>query len=158
MFGNTLRTLVAVLLLVAVAVNFSNVFGRYVLNQSIFWAEEILIYVNVWMVFLAGAVVSLDNGHLSVDVFRRKDTGRLRRLQDLLADLVILVVAAAGLASSWTALSVFLRTGQKSVAAGIPMSVPHSALLAGFALIAAVALVRFLGGLLAMRRKGEDAA
>lgn len=158
MFGITLRTTCAVLLLVAVVINFSNVFGRYVLNESIFWAEEVLIYVNIWMVFLAGAVVSLDNGHLSVDVFRRENAGWLRRLQDMLSSLVILIVAAAGLASSWTALSIFLGSGQKSVAAGIPMALPHGAVFVGFALIGGVALVRLAGDLLGMGGKREDGA
>ena len=158
MFGNVLRVICAVLLLVAVAVNFSNVFGRYVLNESIFWAEEVLIYVNVWMVFLAGAVVSLDNGHLSVDIFRRQDTGWLSRAQDMLSSLVIFIVAATGVAGSWAALSVFLRSGQKSVATGIPMALPHGAIMAGFTLIGAIALVRLIGRLLGLRRNREDAA
>jgi len=158
MFGSVLRVICAVLLLVAVAVNFSNVFGRYVLNESIFWAEEVLIYVNIWMVFLAGAVVSLDNGHLSVDIFRREDAGWLSRAQDMLSSLVIFIVAATGVAGSWAALSVFLRSGQKSVAAGIPMALPHGAIMAGFALIGAIALVRLIGGLLGLRRNREDAA
>jgi TRAP-type C4-dicarboxylate transport system permease small subunit len=109
-------------------------------------------------VFLAGAAVSLDDGHLSVDVFLRQDAGWVRRLQELLSALVILIVSAAGMASSWSALSIFLRSGQKSVAAGIPMIVPHSGLFAGFALFGAIALIRLVGFLIPGSGKGEGTA
>jgi TRAP-type C4-dicarboxylate transport system permease small subunit len=45
-------------LLVGIVINLSNVFNRYILNSAIFWAEEVLVGMSIWGVFIGAAVVS----------------------------------------------------------------------------------------------------
>ena len=46
-----------ILFLIAAALNITNVIARYVFSNPIFWAEEILIFIIIWGVFLvAGSI------------------------------------------------------------------------------------------------------
>jgi hypothetical protein len=60
---NALERVIAVVIgcgfLFALALNFSNVVGRYVFHAPIFWAEEAMIYTFVWCVFLGAVFVAL---------------------------------------------------------------------------------------------------
>lgn len=55
------------------------VFFRYVLNQSLYWSEEIVRYLFVWFVFLGGAIVLRDNDHIGIDYFIRQMPVRMSR-------------------------------------------------------------------------------
>src|SRR6185503_3281231 len=44
------------------------VFFRYVLNESLFWAEELIRYGLVWSVLIGSAVVAHDRGHVRIDM------------------------------------------------------------------------------------------
>ncbi len=41
-----------VLFLVAAGINIVNVIGRYVFSVPVFWAEEVLTFIVIWVVFL----------------------------------------------------------------------------------------------------------
>ena len=53
-----LRTLAGALLLLSVALNFANVVGRYFFSVSIYWAEEVMLFLMVGCVFLGNGVVA----------------------------------------------------------------------------------------------------
>ena len=54
---SVLRILAGVLLVASIGLNFANVIGRYFFNTSIFWAEEVMLYLMVACVFLGNGVV-----------------------------------------------------------------------------------------------------
>ena len=46
-----------ILFLIAAALNIVNVIARYVFSNPIFWAEEILVFIVIWTVFVvAGSI------------------------------------------------------------------------------------------------------
>jgi len=53
-----LRVLAGVLLVASVALNFVNVVGRYFFNTSIYWAEEVMLFLMVGCVFFGNGVVA----------------------------------------------------------------------------------------------------
>jgi C4-dicarboxylate transporter DctQ subunit len=61
---------------------FVNVVMRYFLLRPIFWAEELTLYLMVWIVFVGGSIVARTRGHIAVDVLplflSRRDKRRLR--------------------------------------------------------------------------------
>jgi len=59
----TVFTIVAYTILVLLQVIF-----RYVLNQSLFWSEEVVRYGLVWSVLLGSAVVAHDRGHVRIEI------------------------------------------------------------------------------------------
>ena len=49
------------------------VFFRYVLNQSLFWSEELARYLLIWLTFLGASCAYYRHAHPGVDIFYRPD-------------------------------------------------------------------------------------
>lgn len=47
---------------------FAMVFWRYVLNNSIVWAEEVLRYMMMWVVLVGAGLTTREDQHVSIDV------------------------------------------------------------------------------------------
>lgn len=135
-------TVLGLVFIGAVCLNFANVVGRYVLGQAIFGADEVQTYIMVWMAFLGAVVVTWRNAHLRMDVL----VGYLPRGVRMALRLLELgaVIATAGIVFvvSWQYAVQMAGMGRLSDAAGIPMAIPHSAVAVGFGLILLVALWR----------------
>jgi C4-dicarboxylate transporter DctQ subunit len=135
-------TLAAILLLAAIAINFSNVVARYLFLASIYWADEAMVFLVIWSIFLAAIAVTYDGGHLTMDLFSARLSPRWQRALDgAIAAVSILTFAFM----AWQALTVvrtLLRNDQRSIALDIPIAIAHSALLVGFVFSALVVAVR----------------
>ena len=77
------------------------VFFRYVLNESLFWAEELIRYGLVWSVLIGSAVVAHDRGHVRIDLLSPMLGPKGRRAVEVVAHVccfvfvVILAVTGA---------------------------------------------------------------
>jgi C4-dicarboxylate transporter DctQ subunit len=60
-------TFISVLLIAASTILFVNVIGRYVFNFSFVWAEEVVRYQIVWLVFVGASVAARKGIHIGVD-------------------------------------------------------------------------------------------
>ena len=76
------------MMLAGVVINIANVIGRYVYSAPIFWAEEILVYMMIWAVFIGLPAIVIANAHLRMDLFYAMMSARLRRVVDWLATMV----------------------------------------------------------------------
>ncbi len=83
----------AICLLVAVALNFANIIGRYVFFSPIASAEEIMLFLFVGTVFLGNSVVGWRGQQLRMDVLLHALPPRWRRALDIFADLAVIVVS-----------------------------------------------------------------
>lgn len=131
--------LLGLVLCAVVVLNFVSAAARYVGGRAILGADEVQVYLVVWLVFVGGAIVMWRRAHLRMDVLTAGLQGRAARLRDLLEGL--LGVAACG-AMSVVSLRFVLQIremGQHSDGAGIPMWLPHAAVLVGFVLMTASA-------------------
>ena len=61
------ETFIAVLLISASVILFSNVVARYVFNTGVVWAEEVVRYEIIWLVFIGGSVAVRKGIHIGVD-------------------------------------------------------------------------------------------
>jgi TRAP-type C4-dicarboxylate transport system permease small subunit len=50
----------------------AQVFFRYVLNQSLFWSEELARYILVWLTFLGASVAYRRNAHPRIELFNTR--------------------------------------------------------------------------------------
>ena len=141
-FLGGLQILLGMLMLAGVALNFANVFGRYVLGSPIFWAEEVLVIITIWGVFLGMVAIAWNGEHLTMDLFTARMQGRARLLLNLLRAVAMAVVCAFVALQSWQIVSLFVATEAVSVGAQIPKAFPHSALFVGFGLTALAVIVR----------------
>src|ERR1700689_1447237 len=78
-----IQALTAILMLIAVALNFANIVGRYVFFRPIASAEEIMLFLMVGTVFLGNAIVGFEGKQLRMDVILHALPPALRRAFDL---------------------------------------------------------------------------
>ena len=128
--------------LFALALNFSNVVGRYVFHAPIYWAEEAMIFTFVWCVFLGAALVALRGNHLRVELLEWVLPERARRALAIFSHLVTIVLMAFVAWQAWALVEMVQRVQQTSIVGEIPMTVPYGAVLIGSALLAFASLVR----------------
>jgi TRAP-type C4-dicarboxylate transport system permease small subunit len=146
------RMAIGAIILVAIAINFANIIGRYVFLAPLDWAEEVLVFLVIWGVCLGASAVTYDNRHLDMNLFAAGFPPRLRAALEL-AKLVVLVgFCLFTLSNASTIVALMANNGQVSITAGIPMTVPYAAFVAGFGLIATSAIAG------AWARRGERAS
>lgn len=136
-----MRALAGLVLLAMVAVNVANAVARYSGAFVLVGADELLVFSMVWMVMVGAVVATAERSHLNLDLLPLRLKGRARTLLMIFQDLVM--AAACGYAAwqSFAFVTKIGRLGQTSMGLGIPMAIPHAALLVGFAGMAVVALV-----------------
>ena len=128
----------------AVALNFINVVGRYGFGSTILSADELQIFIMVFMTFLGAAVVAWRNQHLRMDVLVNALPPPIRRLIKI-AELVAIVILAAFVLwnSTYYAKQMF-NIGRVSDMAQVPMWIPHGVVAVGFGLMALIACLRLV--------------
>ncbi|MFY0991702.1 TRAP transporter small permease [Halomonas sp. C05BenzN] len=72
-----------------------NVIGRYVFSSPLFFAEELAVYILVWMAFLAISVAIHHDQHVRLTMLVGMLPARLQRLSYWLTELICLAVLAA---------------------------------------------------------------
>jgi TRAP-type C4-dicarboxylate transport system permease small subunit len=127
-----IRLLLGTALLLSVLLICANAFGRYVLHAPIIWAEEVLGYVLVWVVYLGAVDVTRDGGHLSMDLITQSLKPRWRRPVELIRNLVFLAVCALITYQAIGSISEFTHYSQ---VAGLPMNVLHTVIPVSFVLM-----------------------
>jgi TRAP-type C4-dicarboxylate transport system permease small subunit len=137
------RFIVAALILASITLNFANVIGRYVFFSPIIWAEEVMIFIMIWCVFIGAVLVTWDGRHLRMDLLANIIPSPWREVINFIAAAGFLLIAALVVSQSWIAFSLFASLGQRSTTAGVPMLIPHAAPLIGFALMFVCVAVRF---------------
>lgn len=129
------RKLLGALLIAMVLLNVANAAGRYLFGKAIEGSDELLVFAMVWLVFLGAVLVTARQGHLGFDVVERLLPGGARRLLHVARHLAIAVLSGYVALQSWAVLQKLARVGQSSMALGLPMVIPHAAVLVSFLLI-----------------------
>jgi TRAP-type C4-dicarboxylate transport system permease small subunit len=130
--------------IVAVGLNFFNVVGRYGLGISILSADELQIFIMIFMAFLGAAVVAWRGQHLRMDVLVNALPAPLRQLVRIVELVVIVVLASFVLWNSTYYANQMFNFGRVSDMGRVPMWIPHGAVAAGFGLIGFVACLRLV--------------
>ena len=112
---------------------FANVMFRYFFQMPLFWAEEVLRYLIVWVTFVGMAVCIRENAHISLDLLLNALPENRRFLLGLLVRGIAFV---GGLFLFWYSLRFTMRiysTGQVSATiGGFPMYIVYSVMPVGF--------------------------
>ena len=144
--------LTAVLMLIAVALNFANIVGRYVLFRPIASAEEIMLFLAVGMVFLGNAVVGFEGKQLRMDIILHALPPALRRAFDIAADVAMIVVCVILVILCWPAVQMLAEFDERSETADIPLVIPQAMVPIGLGLNAFLVGVRLIGSFRTSRR------
>jgi TRAP-type C4-dicarboxylate transport system permease small subunit len=141
--------------ILAVLLNFTNVVGRYVFGISLLGSDEIQVFIMVGATFLGAAVVTRRNQHLRMDVLVQFMPAWMRRVLRIAEQLLLIALASFVITQSFFYARQMLRIGRTSDMAGVPMWIPHGAVVLGFALIVIVTAWRLIG---IVRRPQDEAA
>lgn len=136
--------LAATLLAAGVTINFVNAVARYAFDAAIFWAEEAMVYLAIWAIFLAAVAVAYDRAELAMDFFSASLPKRWKRLADAAMTATTVVVCLFMATQSATLLRTLIRNGQNSIALEVPMAIPQASLTFGFMMIAGAVIARFI--------------
>ena len=143
----SVRALIGTMLLASMVLICANAFGRYVLFKPIIWAEEVLGYTLVWMVYLGAILVTWDQSHLRMDLLSKGLTGWPRRCVDFATTTLFVAVGFLIIYQSFSSIATFTH---KSLVAGLPMDAVH--------IIVPVAFLLMLLCMLIRARLGDSAA
>jgi TRAP-type transport system small permease protein len=88
-------------LLVIVAIVFYQVFGRYVLNSSPTWAENLALVLVLYVTLIAAAVGVRDAGHIGMESLLILLPDRVRDRIELVIHVCILLFGAAMAYNGW---------------------------------------------------------
>jgi C4-dicarboxylate transporter DctQ subunit len=140
------RVVAAVLLVCSVALNFTNVIGRYFFGASIPWAEEAMLFLMVGCVFFGNAAVVWSGRQIKMDVVVAMLPPRLRHALDLFAKLVFIATAVTIVVFAWPVIRDLAAFDQRSEAADFPLYIPQAMIPIGLSIMAFLVGVRILTG------------
>jgi len=143
---SVLRVIAAVLLVASVLLNFANVVGRYFFSDSIYWAEEVMLYLMVGCVFLGNGVVAWSGRQLRMDVIVGMMPVAVQKLLALLYELTFIAVAGIIVVFSWPVIRDLWAFDQRSQSAEIPMWIPQVMVPAGLTIMALLVVLRLVTG------------
>jgi TRAP-type C4-dicarboxylate transport system permease small subunit len=124
--------MVAMLVVLIVAVG-ANMFGRFVLHESLAVSDELARFLFIWVIFLGGALAHLHREHIAVDILVKRLPASLQPAVTVLQELLIVALMIALLLSARDVMAVDPGT---SPLLGVPynwinVSVPFSAAIIG---------------------------
>ena len=126
----------------AVILSFVNVIGRYGFGVGVMWADEVQIYIMIWMAFLGAVVVTWRRVHLRMDLFFKMLPAPMQRFAQLLELVTLITLAGVVVFLSTQDTYNMLALGRLSDAAQVPMWIPHSGIALGFSLTLLIALLQ----------------
>ena len=106
---------------VLVTVVAAAVFWRYVLNDSIVWAEELSRYLFVWISFLGGGLGVGTNIHVGVDSVVELLPARPKLVVQIAAEFLIVAFTVVLIWVGWQ----FMMFGMRSDALLLPIKMGH---------------------------------
>jgi TRAP-type transport system small permease protein len=155
--GNIARTFLGLVLLAMVVLNVINAAGRYALGAVFIGSDELLVFAMVWMVMIGMLIVTTERGHIALDFLANRLGTRTGLALSLLHDLIMLVASSYAALQSFAFIARVGAMGQTSMALGLSMVIPHSALALGFSGTAAVSALLLVRDILALRAANADA-
>jgi TRAP-type C4-dicarboxylate transport system permease small subunit len=153
-----LRFLTATLLLLAVALNFANIIGRYVLNAPIASAEEVMLFLLVAVVFLGNSVVGWEGRQIRMDVVLHTLPPALRHWLEVIADLAMIAVSVILIVFAWPVINMLAEFDQRSQAAEVPLYIPQALIPIGLGLTAILTAARLILSLRGRRNSGHSSS
>lgn len=132
-------------LIALVVINVANAVGRYSGLYAMTGADELLVYGMIWIVMLGAILAARERSHLSINLLPQRLSSRGAGLLQMLIDAVTLLVAGFIAYHSFSFIERIAAIGQTSMALGVPMVIPHTAVFVGFAGIALVTGLLLIG-------------
>ena len=135
-----------VALLVASLVLTYSVFSRYLFRAATDWQDEIAVFCIVGAVFLAGAWVQAQRGHIGIEAIASVLPARANRIRIVLVDLMTLAFCAFFAWKSWTLFhEAWVDKMTTSSTFAPPLTIPYGLMALGMSLLVVQLLLQSIG-------------
>ncbi len=143
------------LFMIAVVMGYA-IFMRYVMNNSLSWAEEITRYFFVWSSFLSLSFCLKRGSSIKIDMILNTLPAPLQKLNLVVINVVMLACFGYLLRGAVNVTIGMFRSGQSTPALELPMYIVYGSAMVGFFL----AVIRTFQNLLGLfsRASGKSAA
>jgi len=151
------RALVGVMMLVMTALVFANVVTRYGFGFSIAWAEEVSLYLMIWVAYLGAGLALREGRHVAIETFQDRLPARAARWVRAAIGVLVLafLVCLAALGFAFARFAMDQETPVLEIPAGIPyLAIPLGA--AVFALHLVLVLRDYVGRRLALSEAAPE--
>jgi TRAP-type C4-dicarboxylate transport system permease small subunit len=123
-------------LVVAAFVLTYSVFSRYLFRAATDWQDEIAVFSIVGAVFLAGAWVQSQRGHIGIEALASILPARVNRARVVVVDALTLAFCAFFAWKSWTLWLEAWREGQTTDSTwGPPLWIPYGLMATGMSVL-----------------------
>jgi TRAP-type C4-dicarboxylate transport system permease small subunit len=136
--------LAAAALLFVVAVNAANVIGRYVFRSPFAWAEESMLFVMIFGVYIGAISVAWQQAHIRIDAFVNLAPVSWQRPLHVFSTLVLVGILVPVVTASYRVVSLLFQFDQRSDALQLPMWIPQGIVPVSLTFIMLLALARLL--------------
>ncbi|HUH58942.1 MAG TPA: TRAP transporter small permease [Candidimonas sp.] len=113
----------------------TQVFMRYVLNDSLAWSEELARYCFIWATYIGVACGVKRNAHICVEAVVHKFSPVYQRYAAIFSHLLFIVFSIMVMKEGYALTVKIFMFGQKSSAMGLPMGWIYMAPTVGFGLV-----------------------
>jgi TRAP-type C4-dicarboxylate transport system permease small subunit len=123
-------------LLVASLVLTYSVFSRYLFKAATDWQDEVAVFCIVGAVFLAGAWVQAQRGHIGIEAVASILPARVERVRRIAVDIMSLAFCAFFAWKSWTLFHEAWRDHMTTSSTfSPPLTIPYGLMAAGMTLL-----------------------
>jgi C4-dicarboxylate transporter DctQ subunit len=134
--------LAAVSLLLITAVNVANVVARYIFTSPFAWAEELMIYLMILIVFAGCVTATWHQIHIRIDMLTVLLNPRVQVVVNVVVTAVGVVALALIIKASLVSIERLYRFEQLSLALEAPLWIPQSFVSLGLSIVAVMMVVR----------------
>jgi len=151
---SAVRTLLGLVLIGLVLLNVANALARAT-GIVVIGIDEVLVFGMIWMVMLGMLLVTAERGHITFELVTTRVGPRAQTVLMIITHFVLTASCGYAAYQSFLFVKRITMLGQTSMALGMPMLIPHSALIVGFGGTAIIAGLLVIG---ALRRlaSGQD--
>ncbi|HWV51533.1 TRAP transporter small permease [Pseudorhodoplanes sp.] len=135
---SAVRALLGVVLIGLVLLNVINAVARAI-GEVVIGVDEVLVFGMIWMVMIGMMLVTADRSHIALEILTARVGPRAVNILSIITHAVMAASCGYAAVQSFGFVQRIVASGQTSMALGMPMVIPHSALLVGFAGTAVIA-------------------
>jgi len=147
--ASALRVLLGFILIALVLLNVANAICRAA-GIVLIGVDEVLVFGMIWMVMVGVLLVTADRGHINFELVTSRVTPHTQTILMVATHAILVFICAYTAYESFQFVRQITRLGQTSMALGMPMLIPHSALVVGFGGTAIIAAVLVFNGVLGL--------
>lgn len=124
--------IIGTLVIAITSVIFINVISRYFFSSSFSWAEEVSRYAMVWVTFLGAAYCVKERSNINIDLLSPILSNKSIHINDLIVNFLSSIACIVITYYAYLTTLKIYKSGQKTLALGIPMYLVYSAIFLGY--------------------------